>query len=232
MPSPPFPAPASPPAPAGAAPAPMVQASLIQANLIQANLIQASLPGWLRPGAPRGLAQRQLRRLLIALPSMAHGGTERHALALARMLHAAGVTVTIAADPARHPALARDAGEALARCLRGARIGWDADSPPAENIRRQRQALGAVLEHNPADAALLPLPWPNAGIGLMAALAAAGLPTLVVGHLAPPEAPPGIDDAARQAAAALPGLWAAVSAPIAARLEAAFALPPRRVQVV
>lgn len=182
--------------------------------------------------APRPPARRALRHLLIALPSAAHGGTERHALALAQMLRAAGVAITIAADPERHPALARDAGPTLAGCLRGARIAWDAEAAVEENVRRQRVALEAVLEGLAVDAALLPLPWPNAGLGLQAALSAARLPTLVIGHLAPPETPPGLGPEARADAAGLPGLWAAVSAPVAARLEAAFALPPGRVVVV
>ncbi len=181
---------------------------------------------------PAPLAAQRLRRLLLLLPSAAHGGTERHALALARMLDAAGVAVTILADPDRHPALARDAGPRLAGCLRGARIAWDAGESPEENIRRQRQVLAAMLPAIPVDAALLPLPWPNAGLGLQAVLAERGLPSLVIGHLAPAETPPGIDAAAREAAQRLPGLWAAVSAPIATRLETAFGLPPGRVQVV
>jgi glycosyltransferase involved in cell wall biosynthesis len=182
--------------------------------------------------APAPLAAQRLRRLLLLLPSAAFGGTERHALALARMLQAAGVAVTILADPERHAALAREAGPRLAPCLRGARIAWDAAETPAENIRRQRQVLEALLPATRADAALLPLPWPNAGLGLQAVLAERGLPTLVIGHLAPPETPPGLDAAAPAAPRHLPGLWAAVSAPVAARLEAAFGLPAGRVQVV
>lgn len=211
----PAPPPVTPPPPGAAAPRPLRDLPRGPASL-------AATP----------LARRTLRHLLIALPSAAHGGTERHALALARTLHAAGVAITIVADPERHPALARDAGQALAGRLRGARIAWDAETAVEENIRRQRVALEAVLEGMRVDAALLPLPWPNAGLGLQAALGAAGLPTLVIGHLAPPETPPGIGPEAQADAARLPGLWAAVSAPIAARLEAAFGLPPGRVVVV
>ncbi len=172
------------------------------------------------------LHDRRLRRVLLLIPSSAHGGTERHAIALARTLVATGVTVSIAADPSLHAALARDAAGLR---LVGARIAWDAEAPQGENIRRQSEALGAVLDTQQADAAILPLPWPNAGLGLMARLAVAGLPTLVIGHLAPPETPPGLDPSV---AAGLQARWVAVSQPIATRLEAAFALAAGRVAVI
>jgi glycosyltransferase involved in cell wall biosynthesis len=81
------------------------------------------------------------------------------------------------------------------------------------------------------DAAVLPLPWPTHGLGLQRALAEAGVPALVVAHLAPPEPEP---DGLAAARALRPGptAWVAVSRPVAERLAACFALPAGAVSVV
>ena len=184
------------------------------------------------PAMARSPRPCRLRRLLIALPSLGHGGTERHTLVLMQMAAEAGVEVRLLAEPALLPGLARLLPPPLRPRLRSALIGWHHDRPAEENIARQRQALAHALTEFRPDAALLPLPWPNAGLGLLAALAERGLPGLVIGHLAPPQPPPGIAEAMPAIGPELRADWVAVSAPVARRLERAFALPPGRVAVV
>ncbi|MCB4820643.1 glycosyltransferase [Roseicella aerolata] len=80
-----------------------------------------------------------------------------------------------------------------------------------------------------------PLPWPTHGLGLLRGLAAAGVPVLAILHLAPREPEPPLPEAAQAVIAALPGApvrWAAVSAPIAARVAGRFGLPPAAIAVV
>ena len=175
---------------------------------------------------------RRLRHLLMPLASTRFGGTERHSVELAAHLGAAGIAVTIAAEPAMLAALASAVPKGLpAPHFLPATLGWQADVAPAEAAAAQAAALAPLLA-DPPDAALVPLPWPNAGLGALAALAAARVPRVVVLHLAAEgPAPPGI-------AEALPGLdadgaaWCAVSAPVARRAEGFFGLTPGRCAVL
>lgn len=160
---------------------------------------------------------RCLRRLLLALPSVRMGGTERHTAWLARSIAArTGMEVTIAAEPTLHAALAPLMGGAVT--LRPAAIGWEKPEPPTARAARQTQAMAALLDEAQPDAVILPMPWPDQGHGLLPVLAAAGLPRLVLFHLAgdaplpPAPAPLGLDAA----------MLAAVSAPIARRVARAL----------
>lgn len=177
------------------------------------------------------IASRRLGRLLVALPSTRFGGTERHSAELAARLGTMGLAVTLAAEPAMLPSLeaALPAGFPAPRLL-AAGIGW----PEAERdaVARQRQAASALLAEVAPDVTLLPLPWPDAGLGLMQALAEARLPRLALLHLAA-EGP-----APAAIAATLPGIgvdgmaWSAVSAPVARRAAAFFGLAPSRIAVI
>ena len=161
-------------------------------------------------------APRRLERLLVALPSVRMGGTERHTMDLARRLAArGGMAVEVAAEPRLHPALSALLGPGVT--LRAAAIGWETD-PPETRAARQAAAMGALLAEVQADAAFIPLPWPDAGHGLLPVLAAAGLPRVILLHLAPDAPPPATVPALGLGGAVL----AAVSAPIARRAALAW----------
>ena len=168
------------------------------------------------PAAPAGIGRHRLERLLVALPSVRMGGTERHTMDLARGLAARrGIAVVVAAEPGLHPHLATLLGPGVT--LAAAALGWESD-PPETRAARQAAAMQALLTEVAADAAFVPLPWPDAGTGLLPVLAAAGLPRLVLLHLAPDAPPPdevpalGLDGA----------VIAAVSAPVARRAALAW----------
>lgn len=155
---------------------------------------------------------RRLRRLLVLLPSTRLGGAERHTAELAMRLAEHGLDVTLAAEPALHEALRRPGVT-----LRAASLG-DADRQAAETRRLVGQCWPEL--------ALLPLPWPDAAPGVLAALAEARLPRLVLLHLVPHEPiPVVVPDAGR-------AVFAAVSGPAAARAARGFGLPAWRVAVI
>lgn len=163
---------------------------------------------------------RRLQRLLLALPSVRMGGTERHTAWLARGIAArTGMEVAIAAEPALHAALAPLAGADVA--LRPAAIGWETPEPPAARATRQTRAMAALIGDARPDAVIVPMPWPDQGHGLLPALAEAALPRLVLFHLAgeapipPAPVPLGLDRA----------MLAAVSAPIARRVARGLGVP-------
>lgn len=182
-------------------------------------------PPGILPGA--GVPGR-LGHLLILLPSSGFGGTEGHTAQLAaRLANQPGLRVTLAAEAALLPALAAamptglPPGSAAPR-LHPAAIGWSGRAPSTDEIAAQEDAARAAIAALAPDILLIPLPWPNAGLGLLRA--AADLPRLVVVHLAPEADPGGI-------AEALPGLraagaaWCAVSPPGARRAARFFGLP-------
>lgn len=185
------------------------------------------------------LERTGLHRVLIPLPSVRFGGTERHTLLLAAEMRRRGMEVAVAAEPELRDRLLRQGGEGggvAVLPIEG--IGWRHEDPPETNIARQGQATLTAIARMGAprpDAAMLPLPWPNAGLGALRALRAAGLPRLVVAHLADPraKAPPGLEEppAAPEAGAA-DAAWVAVSEQIARRVERLFALPRGRARVV
>ncbi len=166
----------------------------------------------------------RLRHLLILLPSTRFGGTEGHTAQLAARLAAQpGLRVTLAAEAALLPELAGALPrECQAPRLHAAAIGWSGRVPDVAEIAAQAAAARQAITALAPDILLIPLPWPNAGLGLLHA--GVDLPRLVVVHLAPEAAPGGI-------AEALPGLragaaaWCAVSPPGARRAAGFFGLP-------
>jgi glycosyltransferase involved in cell wall biosynthesis len=181
--------------------------------------------------SPEGL---RLRRVLVLLPSAGLGGAEAMTAVLARALHAAGIVPEIAIAPALAPGFAAMLGPGLAAAIAPAPLDWQEEEPAGQGLRRQQAVAAARMLAARPDAVVIPLPWPSHGLGFLAPLREAGVPTLLLAHLAPREPDPAMAEAARLAPPPRwPGLvWAAVSAPVAARVEAGFALPRGRVQVV
>ena len=170
---------------------------------------------------------RRLGRLLMLLPSTRMGGTERHTARLAAHLaERTRISVDLAAEPALHPSLAPLLHDGVA--LHGAALGWDAPGAVEDRMPRQAAETRRLLASLRPDAALVPLPWPEAGDGVLPVLAQAALPRVVLLHLAPeappPEAPPmlGLEGA----------MLAAVSRPVARRAALAWGQPPGSVVVV
>ncbi|TCZ66034.1 glycosyltransferase [Roseicella aquatilis] len=178
---------------------------------------------------------RSLSRVLVALPSIGLGGAEKHSAVLAEALAAAGVATTVATEPRLAEgfgAMLRP-GSRLRR--RGAPLGWQPRAEVEANMAAQEAALAGLLAETRPDLLLLPLPWPTHGLGLLRGAVAAGLPTLVIHHLASRDPEPDLPEAARAALAALPRApvrFAAVSAPVAARAAAQLGLPAGAVAVV
>lgn len=177
---------------------------------------------------------RRLRRALVLLPSTALGGAEAMTAVLARALDRAGLALELAIEPGLAAAAARLLGPPLAAAVQPAPLGWREEEDIARNLRRQEAVAAARLLADPPDLAVVPLPWPSHGLGFLGPLRAAGLPTLLLTHLAPREPDLALAEAARRAPPPdWPGLvWAAVAAPVAARVESAFGLAPGRVRVV
>ncbi|RAI56934.1 glycosyltransferase [Roseicella frigidaeris] len=185
------------------------------------------------------LGGRGLSRALLALPSRGLGGTERHSAVLARALAASGVAVTVALAPPLAAGFAAllgppPPGPGGVR-LHPAPLAWEGDADPAAGIAAQAAALAAVLAGTRPDLAILPLPWPEHGLGLLRAVAEARLPALAIHHLAGRAPEPPLPEAARAVTERLAVAsirWVAVSAPVAARAAARLGLPAGRVAVV
>lgn len=177
---------------------------------------------------------RRLRRALLLLPSAGLGGAEAMTAVLAGALHHAGLALEIAIEPELAPGFARMLGPALAAAVQPAPLGWREAEDIARTLRRQQAVVAPRLLADPPDLAVVPLPWPSHGLGVLGPLREARLPTLMLAHLAPREPDAALAEAARLAPPPdWPGLvWAAVSAPVAARVEAALGLAPGRVRVV
>ncbi|WP_137178609.1 glycosyltransferase [Roseomonas sp. AR75] len=173
------------------------------------------------------IGTRRLDRLLLLLPSNRLGGTERHTATLAARLKArTGMAVHIAAAPALLPGLA--ALEPEGAELHPAELAWEGAEQAEERAARQAAETRRLLDDLHPDAALAALPWPDAGSGLLPALAKASVPRLVLLHLAPEAEPPeavpslGLDGA----------MVAAVSSPVARRAALAWGLAPSTVAVL
>jgi glycosyltransferase involved in cell wall biosynthesis len=171
----------------------------------------------------------RIGHLLVLLPAMRWGGTEAHSAQLAARLAAQpGLRVTLAAEPALLTPLRAASPAAVVP----AAIGWDQQQEPSRNALRQQAEATRLIAALAPDVLLVPLPWPNAGIGLLRAAARAGLPRLVAAHLVPHGPPPaGIAEAMPELGAAAT-TWCAVSTPGARRLETCFGLPHGRVRVI
>lgn len=174
------------------------------------------------------------RRALMLLPSAGLGGAEAMTAVLARALHAAGLALDIAIAPSLATRVADMLGPDLAGAVDPAPLAWEEAETAAQNLRRQQAVAAARMLTARPDLAIIPLPWPSHGLGFLAPLRDAGVPTLLLAHLAPREADPALAEAARLAPPpAWPGcVWAAVGAPTARRVEAALGLPRGSVAVV
>ena len=164
----------------------------------------------------------RLNRLLILLPGLRFGGTERHGADLAMRLHSHGIAVTLVADPAL---LAAWPAALPMPPLLPAAIGWDEAQPVQANADRQAAALIALLPGMTPDAVLISAPWPNAGLGLQRALAGTPLPRILLLHLAADGPPPEGIAAMRPALGLDATILAAVSAPVARRATRLFGVP-------
>jgi glycosyltransferase involved in cell wall biosynthesis len=173
------------------------------------------------------LAAMRMRRVLLALPSRHFGGTELHTASLAQALVEHGLDVTLVCETALAARLRRAAPGVT---LRVADIGWQAELDPAAARAAQGAALTPLLQDLRPDAVVLPLPWPDHGLGAMDA--AAALPVMVISHLAP---------VAGELAAlngvewplGLPALaWVAVSDPVARRTERLFGMPRGTIRTI
>jgi glycosyltransferase involved in cell wall biosynthesis len=174
-----------------------------------------------------------VRRLLVLLPSLGFGGTERHTALLAQSLRARGMELRLAAEPSLLGQMRAAMAPGCAAALEAAPIGWDHAASAEANQARQHSATAALLKAHQPDLALVPLPWPDAAGGIFSALGAAAVPALAIAHLAPRELTPAMRASALHPAPdARVTRWAAVSAPVARRVEAIFGLPPRTARVV
>jgi hypothetical protein len=149
----------------------------------------------------------------------------------ARHLRGIGCRVTIAATAAVLLRLAEEFRAVAA--LRNADLGWHETTAFTRALEEQRAATATLLAEEQPDLAILPLPWPNFGLGIQKALEDAETATLVVAHLVP------LGIALEETGFVLDYLqrpeswaWTAVSSPAAARLEVYFGLPPGRVLTV
>ncbi len=174
---------------------------------------------------------RRLARVLVLMPSADLGGAEAHTAWLMRSLAASGLDLRSAISTPLRDRFTALISPALAAGLEPAPIGWDTSDSLDGNERRQAEAAAALISAAEPDAAILPLPWPTHGLGLQRALAEAGVPVMAVAHLAPAAPEPEEREAARAAPAGAT-TWVAVSQPVATRVTACFALPPRTVAVV
>jgi glycosyltransferase involved in cell wall biosynthesis len=182
-------------------------------------------------GRPHRRRSARLSKVLFLLPSNGFGGAERHTAMFARHLRGIGCDVTIAAEEAVLSRLGAELGAAAA--LRRAGLGWRESADFRRALDEQCSAAAAILAEERPDIAILPLPWPNFGLGIQRALEDAGTATLVVAHLVPHEIAPEetrfVSDYLRRPES---WAWTAVSSPAAARLEAYFGLRPGRVRTL
>ena len=172
-----------------------------------------------------------LRSLLVLLPGHGIGGAELHTLEIVRAAAGMGVQVALAVEPAFIAPLARRLGRLPGLTLHPAPgLGWSPERFHESPVDQARATAWLIDETFP-DAALLPLPWPTAGIGPRRALAAAEVPSLLIGHLVPMD---GDANAVRALGgfAAGPGRVVAVSAATARRLALGYGLAPGQVGVV
>lgn len=172
------------------------------------------------------IPRHRLGRLLVTLASTRLGGTERHTAEVCARLAGAGIAVTLAGEPALLDGLRPRLPGAVA--MLPAPLGFDGAAPREARLAAQDAATRVALDHAEPDAALVPLPWPDAADGILPVLAAARLPRLVLLHLAP-EAPP---PAAVPELGLRGAMLAAVAPQLARRGELAWGLPPGRVAVL
>jgi glycosyltransferase involved in cell wall biosynthesis len=166
--------------------------------------------------------------LLAVLPSTAFGGAEKHTLDLCDALAGAGVRASILTSS---ECLRLAQLRASAHGKIGEAIEWRDRETFETNVARQKQGVERALRGRRFDCALVCAPWPHYAFGLQQALSEQGLPHLSVAHLFPrPGTPEWRDLPETPGARSEPAsAWAAVSWPIARRVERMFRLPPHSV---
>lgn len=171
----------------------------------------------------------QIRRVLLLLPSEDIGGTELHTASLARAIQQHGMEAILVCDPAVANRLRQVVSDVT---LREAEISWVAKDGAAAARKAQATAVAPLLRELEPDAVVLALPWPNFGLGALQAVAEAGLPLMVISHLAPASGwLSGIDAMPWPLTQA--GLaWIAVSDPVARRTERLFDMPAGTVRTI
>ncbi|MCG7359924.1 glycosyltransferase family 4 protein [Roseomonas sp. ACRSG] len=171
----------------------------------------------------------QVQRILLVLPSEDVGGTELHTAGLAHALQQNGMEAILACDPAVSGRLQPFFPDLK---FHEASVSWAARNGAAAAREAQAAEVASLLETTRPDAVVLALPWPNFGLGALQAVARAGLPLMVVSHLAPASGwLSGIDDMPWPLTQA--GLvWIAVSEPVARRTEQLFDMPPGMLRVI
>lgn len=126
-------------------------------------------------------------KILIAIPTEAHGGCEYNAITFGADLtknYKADVWVTFPHN---------DTLEYMADLVRQNGMNYlplecefiKSDNP--ERVAAQEKALWPILEYLKPDAVFVPLPWPKRGQGLISGLATVGVPGLVKFALVPEE---------------------------------------------
>jgi glycosyltransferase involved in cell wall biosynthesis len=139
---------------------------------------------------------------------------------------------TVLTAPDR-PALESLRGQAAALDLPvlAADIAWD---PARATTSRTRQAaeVERLAREVPFGLALVAVPWPRAGLGLLAGLGALEIPTIAVLHLAPERGEPIVDVEQRAVSDPRRLVPVAVSPHLRLRLARLLGLPAERILVV
>jgi glycosyltransferase involved in cell wall biosynthesis len=176
---------------------------------------------------------RRVSKILFLLPSNGFGGAERHTAMFAAHLHRIGCGVTIAAESDVLSRLTDEFGTMAGVSLQASCLGWREQAEFHQALGGQRSAATALLAKERPDVAILPLPWPNFGLGIQKALEDADVPALVIAHLVPHEIALEekrfVSDYLRRPES---WAWTAVSNPAGARLEEYFGLATDRVWTV
>jgi glycosyltransferase involved in cell wall biosynthesis len=197
----------------------------------------AIVGSWLRKSTISlisGLVARVASELILApiilLPSTGLGGAELHALAVAAAFRERWPGTTLAAPdlPTLEPLRRRAARLGLP--VLAAEIAWD-PARSASSRTRQAQEVARLAQIVPFDLALVAVPWPRAGLGLLAGLGALDTPTIAVFHLAPERGE--VAEAERRATGDARRLVpVAVSPHLRLRVAGLLGLPADRILVV
>ncbi len=114
-------------------------------------------------------------------------------------------------------------------------VTWNENASDDANAQLQSDSLSSILAIARPDAVVIALPWPNYGYGLQKAIAKADIPCLTVVHLAPRvfyERQSAVTEEGNSQIPARLQWWAAVSKPIARRIEILHRLPRGSVAVI
>ena len=169
-------------------------------------------------------------RILIAIPTEAHGGCEYNAITFGADLAKNFICDVWVSFPLT------DTLEYMARIVTENGMNYvplDCDfrnSDKAADMPMQHQGMWSVLDIVQPDAVFIPLPWPKRGQGLISACSAIGIPALVKFALVPEDwGEKDFVNPATKAALNQGQIWFANSAYSAELLEKHYKLPARTV---